>query len=198
MAGNNGDRGTALLLPESGLAFTYGAATAELSDTERLRKDAADADARHKAKEAALQQQLFQTDAQLERKIASLQDPQAPRHLSIRTAANAGSSALAPFKGQKITTTSVIGDDEGDVFARDFQAVFAASGWDHGAHERVEHRFITPTPIGVMVAMNEAEANAGRIMPSVETLISVLQQSWDHCARRIAGQFRRSRWVKSI
>ncbi len=171
----------ALLLLSQGLAFSYGlrkdvlAATAELSDTERLRKEAADADARHKAKEAALQQQLFQTDAQLERKIASLQDPQAPRHLSSEQQQTLV-KALAPFKGQKITTTSVIGDDEGDVFARDFQAVFAAAGWDHGTHERVEHRFITPTPVGVMVAMNEAEANAGRIMPSVETLISVLQQ----------------------
>lgn len=171
----------ALLLLSQGLAFTYGArkdvlqAVTENTDTVQLRKEMADSEARHKTKEAQLQQQVFQADTQLERKLASLQDPQLPRHLTAEQQATLV-KALAPFKGQKITTTSVIGDEEGDVFARDFQSIFAQAGWDHGTHERVEHRFITPTPVGVMVAMNEGEANAGRIMPSVETLISVLQQ----------------------
>ncbi len=171
----------ALLLLSQGLAFTYGArkdvltATAELANTERLRKEVADSEARHKTKEAELQQQLFQTDMQLERKIASLEAPQAPRHLSSDQQQTLV-KALSAFKGQKITTTAIIGDDEGDIFARDFQTVFASAGWDQGTHERVEHQFISPTPVGVMVAMNEGEADAGRIMPSVETLISVLQQ----------------------
>ncbi len=170
-----------LLLVSQGLAYSYGmrkdslAQSTEQSDTERLRKEAAEAEARHQAKEASLQQQLFQTDAELERKIASLQSPQAARRLTAEQQQTL-IKALAPFKGQKIATTSVIGDEEGDILARDFQAVFNAAGWDHGSHERVDHRFITPTPVGVMVAMNEGEANAGRIMPSVETLISVLQQ----------------------
>ena len=170
-----------LLLVSQGLAFSYSVRKDELTETTEktdaalLKKAAAEAEARHEAKEASLQQQLFQTDTELERKIASLQSPQAPRRMTAEQQQTL-IKALSPFKGQKVTTTSVIGDEEGDVFARDFQTVFNAAGWDHGSHERVEHRFITPTPIGVMVAMNEGEAHAGRIMPSVETLISVLQQ----------------------
>jgi hypothetical protein len=156
-----------LLLFSQGLAFTYG-----------VRKDAlAAADATlHRAKEAELQQKLFATDTQLESKIAALQPAHEPRHISPEQQQKL-TKALAPFKGQKITTTSIMGDEEGDAYAQEFQSIFNAAGWDHGAHDTVDHRYITPTPVGVMVAMNEGEANAGRFLPAIETLISVLQQN---------------------
>lgn len=160
-----------LLLLSQGLAFTYGARKDVLAaaDATELQKDAA-------RRQAELQQKLVETDTKLQRESASSQPPQGPRHISMEQQQKL-IEALAPFKGQKITAVSVLGDDEGDGLAQDLLAVFNAAGWDHGTHDKVDHRFITPTPVGVMVAMNEVEANAGRFMPAIETLISVLQQT---------------------
>jgi hypothetical protein len=155
-----------LLLLSQGLAYSYGVRKDLLANT--------DATA-HRTKEAELQQKLSAADAQLQSKTAPTQAAEAPRRLSMELQQRL-IKALAPFKGQKFTTTSVIGDEEGNAFAQDFQAVFDAAGWDHGVHDKVDHRYITPTPVGVMVAMNEGEANAGRFLPAIETLISTLQK----------------------
>ncbi len=154
-----------LLLVSQGLAFSYGVRKDTLAalDTTLLR-----------AKEAELQQKLTAADGALQHREAPQQS--GPRRLSMEQQQRLV-NILSAFKGQKVTTTSVIGDEEGDAFARDFQTVFAAAGWDHGTHDKVDHRYITPTPVGVMVAMNEGEANAGRFMPAIEALIGTLQQA---------------------
>ena len=153
-----------LLLLSQGLAFTYGVRKELLADADSMVL---------RAKAAELQRKLTDADAQLQNKTVSAQ---APRRLTMEMQQKL-IKLLIPFKGQKFTTTSVVGDEEGNAFAQDFQAVFDAAGWDHGTHDKVDHRYITPTPVGVMVAMNEGEANAGRFLPAIETLISSLQHA---------------------
>ncbi len=154
-----------LLLISQGLAFSYGARKDTLATADTTL---------HLAKEAELQQKLNAADTELQHRPAP-QRQTGPRRLSMEQQQRL-LKVLSAFKGQKVTITSVIGDEEGDAFAEDFLNVFNNAGWDHGTHDKVDHRYITPTPVGVMVAMNEGEANAGRFMPAIESLISNLQQ----------------------
>jgi hypothetical protein len=80
-------------------------------------------------------------------------------------------AALSPFRGQKVTITSIVGDGDGDVYARDFLSVLDAAGWNT---TDVTQSIIVPTPSGVQVTMNDAEARAGRVLQSVEVFAVTL------------------------
>ena len=83
--------------------------------------------------------------------------------------------ALRPFAGQKVSIASIRGDDEGGAFAQDFVSVFDAAGWNHHGEAGVSKQQWERDPVGVEVALNEADARAGAISPGIGALINAVR-----------------------
>jgi hypothetical protein len=80
---------------------------------------------------------------------------------------------LRPFAGQKVSIVSVLGSDDSQLFANDFIDVFRASGWsvDSGSPSQ---SIYDKTPIGLEPTMNQEEAQANRVPPSIVALVETL------------------------
>lgn len=82
-------------------------------------------------------------------------------------------AALSQFRGQKIDIVSAVGDTDGNRYAEDFALMFVAAGWDIGEGPR-EAVFTPAPPVGIQIAMNEGDVDAGRIPSSLKALAYTL------------------------
>jgi ClpP class serine protease len=108
------------------VAFRYGLRKDELvaiADTNRQKEQQA-ADARHVTEIGGLKRQLAEAD----KKLGNLQKGATPRKLTPDQK-QALIAALQPFRGQKVSVTTVMGSDDGLGFANDFIEVFRAAQW---------------------------------------------------------------------
>jgi hypothetical protein len=118
----------------------------------------------------ALQNQL----AEANRKTAELEQQQAPRRLS-EAQKQTLITALSPYRGQKISLLTILGDAECKQFLQDFMDVLDAAGWDHnGGNGILYSMFQGNDPVGVAVLVSEQEAAAKRGPPGVMPLIENL------------------------
>jgi hypothetical protein len=139
-------------------------AAAERAATTQREADADAAETRRKAEVDALQKQL--TDA--DKRVAELRAYQAQRHISPEQKAEL-IRRLSPFQGTKIWVVSLAGNDDSEEFRKDFEEVFAKANWEWSAAAGM----LSPTPIGVWIQVNKAEAMAKRT-PVAEILVNAL------------------------
>lgn len=83
-------------------------------------------------------------------------------------------AALAPFKGQKIGITSVVGSDDGASYAADFVEVLKAAGWVLKDGHPVQSIYSQIPPKGLEITLSQTDADAGRILRSADTLWKAL------------------------
>jgi len=162
-----------LLFIAEGLAVIYDArkdhltTAAEGARTAQQQQNEQAAEAHRRAEVAELQKQLAEAD----KKAATALQQQASRNLTD-TQKQTLINALTPFRGQKVDVVSLIGDADGLQFAQEFVGVFQAAGWD--VTSVTEAIFSPPSPIGIEVTLNQAEAEAGRIPQAAEALVLAL------------------------
>jgi hypothetical protein len=127
-------------------------------------------------KQEALQRQLNEAQAQLgaaDKKVAELQEFQAQRHLSPEQKSDLV-AALSKFPGTKIAAGSLMGDDDGKIYRDDFVDVFNKAGWALDGH--VGEAMFDKNPVGVIVRVNQAEVQAGRIPVAAAALAEALTE----------------------
>ncbi len=138
-------------------------AAAERASVEQVRRGQQEAELRYRAEAEQLQRQLEQT--RREQTYRSLDVDQKQALIS----------ALAPFQGQKVRVTSVVGDPDGLHYARDFAEMFSAAGWalvnDGG---RIDQASYSKDPEGLEPTINQAEAAAGHVPASFLALVKTL------------------------
>lgn len=116
--------------------------------------------------------------ADADKKVAELQQQQAPRRLT-NAQKQTLIAALAPHKGQKITLLTILGDGEAKRFLEDFIAVLDAAGWDHNGDAGILYGNFggTNDPIGVIVLLNAATAAQKRgplaVLPLTQALAGI-------------------------
>lgn len=133
---------------------------------------------RHAGEVDAMKKQLanaenIAVDAKL--KAAEVHSLQQQRQLSD-TQKDKLIAVLSPFRGQRVTITTVMGDGDGDIFAKDFVSVLESAGWNHDGGNGISQSIIMPTPNGIQVGMNDEEAKAGRVLKSVEVFVIALHE----------------------
>ena len=69
-----------------------------------------------------------------------------------------------------------MGDGDADIFKGDFVSVLERAGWDHNGDAGISQSVIMPTPSGIQVTMNEAEARAGRMLNSAGIFVETLHR----------------------
>jgi hypothetical protein len=173
-----------LLLVSEVVAFGYGKrqhtlmAAAEQANAERIDSLIAEAKKqrpiessnRYLKENSELRQRLNEAES----KMASLERGQVQKHLTDEEKRFL-IEALRPFAGQKVSIASIRGDDEGEAFAQDFVSVFDAAKWDHHGEAGVSKQRWDRDPVGVEVALNDADARAGTISPGVGALINAVR-----------------------
>ena len=137
-------------------------------------------DDRRTAEIDALKLQLAAADADLataaaklaeaSRRLAELQSFEMPRKLSYEQR-RALIAALVPFRGQKLTITSVLGDSETRDYRDDFVQVFEASGWDLGGEKGVRDRPTTSIRSASKVAVHQINEHEGLSNDAINVLI---------------------------
>jgi DNA repair exonuclease SbcCD ATPase subunit len=85
-------------------------------------------------------------------------------------------TALTPFAGQKVAVAARVGDDDSKALAEDFVSVFDAAHWDRGGAAGISMQNWDRDPVGVEIALNEADARAGRISNGVGALINAVRR----------------------
>ncbi len=149
------------------IAADASAALAERQNAEKT------AQSERNAAEESIRRELAaaQTEAgQARIKSDQLDKRAAPRSISSTQRA-ALIKALAPFTGQSVSIESILGDQEGKAFAAEFVSVFHTAGW---VVDTVSENSYDVNPVGLQVAVNQAEANAGRIPQAVKSLVETL------------------------
>ena len=81
-------------------------------------------------------------------------------------------AALAPYNGQNIEVSCILGDPESQLFADDFYAVFHAAHWNDGGG--IQQNSYDNVPIGIEITLNKTEVEAGRIPVATKVLVDVL------------------------
>jgi hypothetical protein len=79
---------------------------------------------------------------------------------------------MSQFKGCPISAGARFGDDEAKAYRDDLVEALMAAGLAFDGHVGVAE--IVPTPTGVGVRANQAEANAGRVSEAATALIVTL------------------------
>jgi hypothetical protein len=120
---------------------------------------------------AELQRKLSDAESQL----AELKHKQAQKRLSDDERKSL-IDALAPFAGQKVAVAFRLGDEDGKVLAEDFVAVFKAANWNYGGETGLSVQRWDRDPVGVEIALNEADARAGRIPNGIGALINAVRK----------------------
>jgi hypothetical protein len=142
---------------------------AEVAESQRIAAEQKnyDTESRHRAEVEALEQKLAKT-------AKAAIEAEAPQRRLTREQQQILAS-LSRFRGQKLSIQSVAGDGEGNIFKNDFVLVFERAGWDFRG--RISEATLVPTPSGVQVAINEAEAKAGRAPQAAASLLETLLQA---------------------
>jgi hypothetical protein len=118
-----------------------------------------------------LQRKLSETESQL----AALHRKEMQKRLSDDEKKRL-IEALAPFAGQKVAVAFRLGDEDGKTLAEDFVAVFKAAGWNYGGEAGLSVQRWDRDPVGVEIALNEADARAGRISNGIGALINAVRK----------------------
>ena len=160
---------TLIAAAEQASAERIGSLTAEAKN-EAKKQRPAEASNRYLKENSDLRQRLNETES----KLASLERGQVQKRLTDEEKRYL-IEALRPFAGQKVSIASIRGDDEGEAFAQDFVSVFDAVKWDHHGEAGVSKQRWDRDPVGVEVALNDADARAGNISPGVGALINAVR-----------------------
>jgi len=92
-------------------------------------------------------------------------------------------AAIAPFKGQAISITSIMGDADGDRYKRDFAVALRRGGWIFDDATLESQSVMTPVPTGVQVTVNATDvqpdpndAHLVKALPPSAALATVLEK----------------------
>jgi hypothetical protein len=158
----------ALLVLSEALAFIYSG-----------RKDALTAlqaqtvENQRRSEVSSLQAKLTESAQDAEHRIEQLKAQQTGRHLSDEQK-RVLERMLAPFSGQRIDVTCILGDTEGKQFAGDFVALLRSAGWNDGGGTGINQAVYGQDPIGIQVTLNDGEIRAGRVPRSANVLVEAL------------------------
>jgi hypothetical protein len=141
-----------------------------LSHLYGLRKEAL-TEAQSTAQVANLQMQLADSGA----RVAELQKYETQRQLSP-SEKKALVMALAPFRGQKASIASILGDAEGNQYANDFVAVLEQAGWDHHGDNGISFNQFSVEPVGIEIAVHQVNERQGEAIPAALALAETLKQ----------------------
>ncbi len=86
-------------------------------------------------------------------------------------------AALSPFKEQKITVQRVSGDHLGGQTAEDLVGILAQSGWIDPSGAPIKEAsigFFSKDPVGIVIEVNDKDADANAIPPGANALIRSL------------------------
>jgi len=128
-------------------------------------------DRRHAAEVAVLQRKV--TDAQSEAARAAAQASREPRRLND-TEQSALVMALLPFAGQPVAFASVMGDADAERYKQDFVEIIGRAHWQFDPSVDVVQAIMQPQPVGVQVAVNQGDMDAGRPPGAVTALVQTL------------------------
>ena len=81
-----------------------------------------------------------------------------------------------PYRDQKVTIISVIGDADGDRYKRDFLDVLKAAHWSFNEMTDVASGVFMPSPEGVQVTVNAEDAKLGRVLKSAYIFVLTLHK----------------------
>jgi hypothetical protein len=142
---------------------------AERSSVEQVRRDQQEAELRYRAEADQLHRQLEQQQHQ----------PTPPREVAFRALdadqKQALVAALAPYHGQKVRITAVVGDPDGLHYAEQFAQLFNQAGWAlTNPQGHIDQASYTKNPEGLEPTINQAEAAAGHVPASFLTLVKTL------------------------
>jgi hypothetical protein len=127
------------------------------------------AEAQRKADVEGLQKQLADAD----KKVAELEIKQPERRLSLAEK-DILIAAMRPYPGQKISIGCITGDIYGKDLAEDFVAVSRAANWDDGGGIGFSQSVFLQDPEGVVVLINQTEADAHKATIGVAALVQTL------------------------
>jgi TolA-binding protein len=144
------------------------AVAGRVADTKR-QQDQQQADASHAAELGGLKGQL--TEA--EKKVADLQKVQPQRRLT-QPQKDALFAAMNPFPGQKISIDCIMGDIYGKEVAQDFVEIARKAKWDDGGGTGFSQSVYTQDPAGILVFINNVEADAHRATSGITALVQTL------------------------
>ena len=139
---------------------------AALAEIDALKLQLAAADAKLATANAKL--------AEANRRLAELQTSETPRKLTYDQR-RALIAALVPFRGQKLTITSVLGNSESRDYRDDFVQVFEASGWDLGGNKGIQESAYDVDPIGIEVTVHQINEHEGLSNDAINALIHALR-----------------------
>jgi hypothetical protein len=147
-------------------------AIAERARIDQQEEKDKEAEARRTAETDAFQKQLADAD----KKVVELQKQQTPRRLTEQQKQTLVAT-LAPFRGQKLTIQTILGDAECKQFLEDFVAVFDDAGWDHNGGSGILYSMFSTggDPIGVMIIVSQRDVASRNGPPAVAALSDVLR-----------------------
>jgi hypothetical protein len=167
----------------AGIVFLFLLGIAEvISHRYGLRKDALielrerDAEAQRKKEEKEHETVINGLEKQLEeanKKVAAVEKFQAQRRLT-EDQKKAIIAAIAPFRGQKVTVSSALGDGEGRVYRDDFARVFEAAGWDHQGDHGLEQAIFARNVTGIVIFLHQINEQEGVSNNAINALIKVI------------------------
>ncbi|GAC1044253.1 hypothetical protein thsrh120_42570 [Rhizobium sp. No.120] len=116
---------------------------------------------------------VLQADLERERSARlKLEKNLAPRHLGDEQA-KVIADAIKSFRGQSITIISPIGDAEAEAYAAEFILMFKNAGWNPGTADLPDLAVFTPSPTGLVLAINKEDSDARTPPPSAMPLLEV-------------------------
>lgn len=114
-----------------------------------------------------------QAAQEADKTLKGMQEQQAPRRLSDEQK-RILVKALSPFRGQKVSLKFIMGDDNSQVFAKDFEDVLKSSEWEMTGGPKANPALFSSTPVGIELHLNEGEVEANRVPQSFDTLAKTL------------------------
>lgn len=116
---------------------------------------------------------ILQSDLERERSARlKLEQKLAPRHLGDEQAKTIA-DAIRAFPGQPITIVAPMGDAEAEAYAAEFILMFRAAGWNPGVANLPDLAVFTPSPTGLLLAINKEDSDAHTPPPSAMPLLEV-------------------------
>lgn len=113
---------------------------------------------------------------QTDRKLAIVEKRQEQRAFSPKQRQDLIKD-LSPFRGQFVSVSCILGDTEGETFARDIASVLDQAGWKFGdGKPEVTQVVYNGNPSGIEVTVNEDDVYTNRIPPATEILINYFAQ----------------------
>jgi len=79
-------------------------------------------------------------------------------------------TALSPYEGQTVTVVSIIGDEDGQTYAKQFFDVLTRAKWSVEYGHPLQWNFSGKTPVGLGVWVNGPKAQSGKILMAADVL----------------------------